>query len=115
MVGRWEFMGKQGWGGTLEVIDSTTMLLTYMGEKRRIENLKTDFSRSPFWFDFTTQDTISTVNIKSLMEIVNDSLIKWQLFVDEPRSNHFTARKGELFYLRKIKRPPPALTSADKQ
>jgi hypothetical protein len=115
MIGRWEFMGEQGAGGTLEVIDSSTIMLTYMGEKRKIENLNIDFSKSPFWLDFTTKDTASTVNIKSLMEIVNDSLIKWQLFIDEPRTSHFTSNKGELFYLRKSNTTSPVLTSTGMQ
>jgi hypothetical protein len=113
MVGRWEFLGEQGSGGVLEILDSSTINLTYMGETRRIQNLNLDFSRTPFWFDFTTKDTASEVNIKSLMEVVNDSLIKWQLFVDEDRTNHFTSSKGELFYLKRTTpvRKESAITS----
>jgi hypothetical protein len=112
IVGRWEFMGEQGSGGALEIIDSSTLFLTYMGERRRIDSLRIDHTRTPVWFDFTTQDTATSVNIKSLMQIVNDSLIKWQLFVDEPRTNYFTANRGEIFYLRKARQTPAVISSA---
>jgi len=41
--------------------------------------------------------------VKSILEILNDNMIKWQLFVDEERSPHFSSTKGEMFYLRKVK------------
>jgi hypothetical protein len=40
---------------------------------------------------------------------MNDSMIKWQLFVDEDRTDHFSSTKGELYYLRKTK---PAIITA---
>lgn len=74
-----------------------------MGEKKKITNCKIDFSKSPIWFDFSIEDNGSVVQIKSLLEITGDDLIKWQLFVDEDRTPHFSSTKGELFYLRKTR------------
>jgi hypothetical protein len=74
-----------------------------MGEKKRLIDYKIDFQRSPIWFDFSTSDSSSVVLVKSLLEIMNDNMIKWQLFVDEDRTDHFSSTKGELFYLRKAK------------
>src|SRR5687767_10711634 len=110
IIGRWDIVGEQNAGGALEIIDSSTIILTYMGEKKQIHDYKIDFSKSPFWFDFTTKDTASVVNIKSLMEVVNDTVIKWQLFVDEDRTPHFTASKGEMLYLKKTKRDVPLIS-----
>ena len=109
LIGRWEIVGEQSDSACLEVIDSSTIILNYMGEKKRIVDYRIDFQKSPIWFDFSTGDSSSTVVVKSLLEIMNDSMIKWQLFVDEDRTAHFSSTKGELYYLRKAK--PAAITA----
>jgi len=109
LVGRWEIIGEQSDSASLEIIDSSTIILNYMGEKKKIIEYKIDFQRSPIWFDFSTGDSSSTVMVKSLLEVMNDSMIKWQLFVDEDRTEHFSSTKGELYYLRKAK---PAVITA---
>ena len=104
LVGRWEIVGEQEDSASLEVIDSSTIILSFMGEKKRIIDYKIDFQRSPIWFDFSTNgDSSSIVLVKSILEIMNDNMIKWQLFVDEDRTDHFSSTKGELYYLRKAK------------
>jgi hypothetical protein len=103
LIGRWEIMDQQGSNATLEIIDSSTILLSYNGEKKKIIDYKIDFTKSPIWFDFSTSDTSSVVTVKSIIEILNDNMIKWQLFVDEERTPHFSSTKGEMFYLRKAK------------
>ena len=109
LVGRWEIIGEQSDSASLEIIDSSTIILNYMGERKKIIEYKIDFQRSPIWFDFSTGDSSSTVVVKSLLEVMNDSMIKWQLFVDEDRTEHFSSTKGELYYLRKAK---PAIITA---
>jgi hypothetical protein len=109
LIGRWEIVGEQGDSASLEIIDSSTIILNYMGERKKIIEYKIDFQRSPIWFDFSTGDSSSTVLVKSLLEVINDSMIKWQLFVDEDRTEHFSSTKGELYYLRKAK--PSAITA----
>ena len=109
LIGRWEIVGEQGDSASLEIIDSSTIILNYMGERKKINEYKIDFQRSPIWFDFSTGDSSSTVMVKSLLEVMNDSMIKWQLFVDEDRTEHFSSTKGELYYLRKAK--PAAITA----
>lgn len=103
LVGVWEFTGEDNAGAYLEIIDSTNIILVYNGEKRKILDYKIDFQKSPIWFDFTTSDTSSVVSIKSLLEITNDNILKWQLFVDEERTPFFSSTKGEIVYLRKSK------------
>ena len=103
LIGRWEIVGEQSDSASLEVIDSSTIILSYRGETKKIIDYKIDFQRSPIWFDFSTGDSSSTVFVKSLLEIMNDSMIKWQLFVDEDRTDHFSSTRGELYYLRKAK------------
>jgi len=104
LVGCWEVVGEKDSAATLEVIDSSTIILTYNGEKKKLSDYKIDFTKSPIWFDFSTiGDSSSVVVVKSLIEIMNDNMIKWQLFVDEERTPYFSSSKGELFYLRKTR------------
>jgi hypothetical protein len=110
LVGRWEIVGEKDNAASLEVIDSSTIILIYNGEKKKLTNYKIDFAKSPIWFDFYTEgDSAATVAVKSLVEILNDNMIKWQLFVDEERTPYFSSSKGELFYLRKAN---PVMTTA---
>ena len=91
LVGRWEIVGEKDDSASLEVIDSSTIILSYMGEKKRIIDYKIDFQKSPIWFDFSTVDSASSmVSVKSILEIVNDNMLKWQLFLDEDRTDHFS-------------------------
>ena len=112
MIGRWEIGGEQNAGATLEIIDSTTIILTYGGETRKMKDIKIDFSKSPYWFDFSAEDTGSLKSVKSLVELGND-VMKWQLFIDEERTQHFTSRKGELLYLKRSR--PVSVETAKTQ
>ena len=102
LVGRWEIFGSSE-EASLEVVDSSTIILSYMGDMKKIINYKIDFDKSPIWFDFSTEDSVSNITVKSLLEIMNDNMIKWQLFVDEDRPDYFSSSRGELFYLKKVK------------
>jgi hypothetical protein len=109
LVGHWEIV-DQNTHASLDIVDSSNIILSYNGEKKTITDLKIDFQKVPVWFDFSTEDSSSSiVMIKSLIETVNENLIKWQLFIDEDRTDHFSSTKGELFYLRKVK---PIVTTA---
>ena len=109
MIGSWEIVGEQDSGGGLEIIDSATILIRFMGEEKKILHYKIDFSKSPYWFDFTAKDTATVTNFKSLLEFVGDDTLKWQIFADGERSDHFTSKSGDLFYL---KRTRPKSSSA---
>jgi len=109
MVGLWEIVGEQESGGGLQIIDSATILIRFMGEAKTILSYKIDFSKSPYWFDFSCKDTTSISNFKSLIEFVGDDTLKWQIFTEGERADHFTSRTGELFYLKRA-RPKPTTT-----
>lgn len=109
LIGRWEIVGEKDDSACLDIIDSSTIILSYMGEKKKIVDYKIDFQRSPIWFDFSAGDSSSTFFVKSLLEIMNDNMIKWQLFLDEDRTDHFSSSKGELYYLRKAR---PVISTA---
>jgi hypothetical protein len=103
LIGNWEIVGEGDEGAGLQVIDSNTIILTYMGETRKLTDYKMDLSKSPCWFDFWAEDSSSVIQVKSILKKEGNDVIKWQLFIDEDRSSHFTASKGELLYLRRTK------------
>ena len=103
MIGSWEIIGEQDAGGGLEIIDSATILIRFMGEEKKLLEYKIDFSKSPYWFDFKAKDTTGVSNFKSLLEFISDDTLKWQIFTDGERSSHFTSASGDLFYLKRAR------------
>lgn len=110
IMGKWEVVGEQT--ATLDFIDSTTIILTYMGEKKKLVQYNIDFTKSPYWFDFSASDSSSVIHVKSLVQKVGDDVLKWQLFMDEERSPYFSTGKGEVFYLRKARAPESAVAAS---
>jgi hypothetical protein len=113
MVGNWEIVGEQESGAGLEIIDSNTIIIRFMGEEKKLAEYRFDFSKSPHWFDFAAKDSSELSSFKSLIEFVNDDMIKWQVFTDGSRSSHFTQKAGELFYLRRANSKTNAATYTD--
>jgi hypothetical protein len=103
MIGSWEIIGEQNAGGGLEIIDSATILIRFMGEEKKLLEYKIDFSKSPYWFDFKAKDTTGVSNFKSLLEFISDDTLKWQIFTEGERASHFTSGSGELFYLKRTR------------
>lgn len=101
LVGRWEVLGDQVAGSGLVVADSSNIILTYNGDKKKVVDFNLDFSKSPIWFDFTVTEGDSVIKVKSLLELIDSAHLKWQLFLNEDRTDKFTPAKGEFFYLKK--------------
>lgn len=110
IAGKWEVVGDPSANATLTIIDSSNIEFTYMGEKKTISNYTIDYSKSPYWLDFTATDSSSNFQVKSILQKVGDDVLKWQLFIDEDRSPYFTSSKGEVFYLKKA-RPSTVIAS----
>ena len=112
IIGSWEIISDDEPGGRLDIIDSTTIVIKFMGEEKKLTGCKVDFTKTPFWFDFSAKDTTAALNdVKSLLEILNDDMMRWQVFIDEERADHFTTQSGELFYLKRIHPKPGAVAS----
>lgn len=112
LVGRWEITGEELPGASLEIIDSSSMYLTYMGEKKKITGYSLDLTKSPAWFDFTLPDSSGILHVKSIVQVYGDNVMKWQLFLEEERSAYFTASRGEMMYLKKTKPVTTAVASS---
>jgi hypothetical protein len=103
LVGRWEAVDAENKSGGLEVVDSATIYLVYGTEKKRLAVYKADFSRKPAWFDFTIKEGGETMQMKSLISVINEDLIQWQVFQGDVRPAHFKQGEGEMMYLRRKK------------
>ena len=103
LVGIWETITSGAEGGGLEVKDSTELFLVYGGQKKKIVHYKADFNKTPARFDFTVQDSTQNLSLKSLLQFVNNDLIKWQVFEGDVPPMHFASNDGEILYLRRKK------------
>jgi hypothetical protein len=99
LTGRWE--GPDG--GGIEVVDSSKVYLIYGDQRKQLSSYKVDFSKTPAWFDFTVTDSSQTMSMRSLLLLVNDDLMKWQVFEEDNRPVHFSSDTGDLLYLRRKK------------
>ena len=103
LIGKWDITTQDNENAVLDIVDSANIFLIYDGKRKKCMDPTIDFSKTPHWFDFSTTDGDSSIQIRTIVEIFNDDVIRWQLFLDEDRSPHFTASKGEIMYLRKTK------------
>jgi hypothetical protein len=103
LVGKWEAVRARNAGGGLEVVDSSTIFIVYGNQKKAIVDYKADFSKTPVWFDFTVKDSSGTLSLKSLIQFINDDLIKWQVFEGEAQHVRFVSDAGDMVYLRRKK------------
>jgi hypothetical protein len=97
LQGRWETPDGAG----IEIVDSSRIYLVYGSQKKAINQFQVDFSKSPAQFDFIVKDSTQTVSMKSILVLINDDILKWQVFETEDHPAHFTSNEGELVYLRR--------------
>jgi hypothetical protein len=111
MIGLWEFVDQDNSKGTLEIIDNTTILIRFKSEQKKLLNYKIDITKSPFWFDFSVRDTASIQNFKSLIDFVNEDILKWQIF-DGERSDHYSSSE-DILYLKRVRAKSNTFVSAN--
>lgn len=103
LVGTWVAVDSDNASGGIQVIDSTKMFMVYGDQKKPISTYKLDFSKTPAWFDFTVQDGQQSIQLKSLIQFINDDLLQWQIFEGNTRPVHFANEAGDVLYLRRKK------------
>jgi hypothetical protein len=97
LKGRWETPD----GGGIEIRDSAHIFLVYGDQKKPINQFRADFSKYPAQFDFVIKDSLQTISMKSILVLVNDDIMKWQVFETDDHPAHFTSSEGEMVYLRR--------------
>src|SRR5688572_32227621 len=103
LTGTWVAADSENANGGIQVIDSTRMFLIYGDQKKPITSYKLDFSQSPAWFDFTVRDGAQSIQLKSLIQFINEDLVQWQIFEGTTRPVHFANEAGDVLYLRRKK------------
>ena len=100
LQGKW--LRTDGMG--LDVVDSSTIYVVWGTEKREVVSYKADFTKSPAWFDFTVRHKDTTIIVKSLVYLINEDILKWQVFDgSDKRPVYFSSDKGEMLYLKRMK------------
>lgn len=103
LTGTWEAVDADNASGGLQVVDSTKLFLVYGDQKKTLTTFKLDFTKSPAWFDFTVQDGKQSIQLKSLIQFINEDLLQWQIFEGSTRPVHFANDAGDVLYLRRKK------------
>ena len=101
LVGMWECTDQQNDQGSLEILDSSKIFISYMGEKKEVLNYKIDFSKTPYWFSLTLKDKDQTINIKSFLYFVDDNNVKWEIFLADASGNNMLDNSSEVVMLRR--------------
>lgn len=102
LIGQWEGLQKDASSG-LEFTGTDSVYLFYNNEKKLATQVQLDASKNPIWFDFTIDDGTEQIQIKSLLIVFNEDLLKWQVFTQEARPAYFTENGGETMFLRRKK------------
>jgi hypothetical protein len=101
LVGMWECTDQQNDQGSLEILDSSKIFISYMGEKKQVINYKIDFSKTPYWFSLTIKDNDQIISIKSFLYFVDDNNIKWEIFLADASGNNMMDNSSEVVMLRR--------------
>ena len=102
LIGQWEGLQKDASSG-LEFTGTDSVYLFYNNEKKLATQVQLDASKNPIWLDFTIDDGTEQIQIKSLLIVFNEDLLKWQVFTQEARPAYFTENGGETMFLRRKK------------
>ncbi len=102
LIGQWEGLQKDASSG-LEFKSADSVFIFYNNEKKLVTQIQLDASKNPLWFDFAIEDGSEQIQVKSLLIVINEGLLKWQVFTQEARPAHFTESTGEIMFLRRKK------------
>lgn len=89
-------------GAGLDIVDSGTIYIVYGAQKRQVTRSRTDFSKSPVWFDLAVKDSSHVTTLKSLLLFVNEDLIQWQVFDSDTRPAYFSTTRGDMLFLKRV-------------
>jgi hypothetical protein len=91
LIGKWTSDGDVF---VMEFIDTSTVLMSTMGQKRPANFYTADFSKTPVWLDISMGEGKRKVTIKSIIEFVDDDTIRWQSSQNEERPTAFEQKRG---------------------
>jgi hypothetical protein len=89
LLGKWEGPDEKNQMGSIQFIDSSNLIMSFSGSPEIKMNYKIDFSRNPAWMDVSSVTGRARV-VKSLIQLINQDTLKWEVFPDGQRSSDFT-------------------------
>jgi hypothetical protein len=100
LVGMWR--NKSGAG--LDIVDSNTVYIVRGHQRKLAFATLSDVHKSPATFTLTVKDSFKITTLKSLLLLVKDDVLQWQLFDSETRPVSFSYRRGDMLFLKRIDR-----------
>jgi uncharacterized protein (TIGR03067 family) len=99
IIGKWQMAGNFG---SMEFVDSTTVVTTMNGRKVGSGTYTIDFTKTPFWLDVTMKQGGRSMTLKQILEFVDDNTIRWQTSstTDRPKAFENTPYGGPLVLTR---------------
>jgi len=94
--GKWVSDSGEG----LEIADSSNVYLLYKGERKSVSGCTANLSNSPCWFDFSVKDSSEQIQVRSLLQRMNNDTIRWQVFEGD-RPSGFDPSRGDILVLRR--------------
>jgi hypothetical protein len=97
-VGTWR--NSNGIG--LDVVDSNTVYIVN-GENRKLAAVTwQNTTMNPFTLYLSVKDSSKTIVLKTLLLLVSDDMVQWQIFDSETKPASFGYNKGDMLYLKRI-------------
>ena len=73
IIGKWQMPGNFG---SMEFIDSTSVITTMHGRRVGDGIYVIDFSKQPMWLDVTIKQGKQTITLKQILEFIDDNTIR---------------------------------------
>jgi hypothetical protein len=89
LLGKWEGADEKNQMGSIQFIDSSNLIMSFSGSPEIKMNYKIDFSKNPAWMDVSPGRGRGQV-LKSLIQLINQDTLKWEVFPDGQRPSDFT-------------------------
>jgi hypothetical protein len=89
LIGKWEAKDSKGITGSINFIDSVNIIVTIPGQPLPRGTYTINTTKDPFWFDITIKQGKKNLIMKSLLKLINETTLKWQVFLDGNRPNSF--------------------------
>ena len=89
LLGKWEGKDSRSEVGGLVFLKNNNAVLTFHGNYSPAMNYTADFTANPVKIDLVVQNPRGRMNIKGLLQFIDNNTIKFQVFPSGNRPNNF--------------------------
>jgi len=101
-LGKWGATDEEKHVGSLNFLDSSRLLMSMMGREPVRVFYRLDVSGTPAKLDVYRDPSRTGISLKCLIQLVGPNSLKWQVFPDGNRPDHFKDNSdGTLIVLKK--------------